>query len=132
MVLHPVPDRRIPYVSQLFALPRCWNGHKGADAIIIVEWIGYVGRAVSSTQSPNWTLPPFLVQQLFLLLAPVFFAASIYMELARIILLANGEAYAFIRPKRLTMTFVTGDILSFALQAMGTLINSSGHTKIDR
>jgi hypothetical protein len=91
------------------------NGHKSADDLIIVEWIGYVGRAVSSKQSPNWTLPPFLVQQLFLLLAPVFFAASIYMELARIILLANGEAHALVRPKRLTMTFVTGDILSFAL-----------------
>jgi len=53
------------------------------------------------------------------------------MELARIILLANGEAHAFIRPKWLTMTFVTGDILSFALQAMGMLINSSGHTTHD-
>jgi len=131
MVLHPVPDRRIPYVSQLSALPRCLNGHKSADAFTIVEWIGYVGRAVSSKQSPNWTLPPFLVQQLFLLLAPVLFAASIYMELARIILLANGEAHAFIRPKRLTMTFVTGDILSFALQAMGMLINFSDHTTHD-
>jgi hypothetical protein len=131
MVLHPIPDRRIPYVSQLFALPHCLNDHESADGLIIVEWIGYVGRAVSSKQSPNWTLPPFLVQQLFLLLAPVFFAASIYMELARIILLANGESHAFIRPKRLTMTFVTGDILSFALQAMGTLINTSDHTKHD-
>lgn len=107
------------------------NGHKSADTLIIVEWIGYVGRAVSSKQSPNWTLPPFLVQQLFLLLAPVLFAASIYMELARIILLVNGEAHAFVRPKRLTMTFVTGDILSFALQAMGTPINSSDHTTHD-
>jgi RTA1 like protein len=129
MVLYPIPDRRVPYVSQLCALPRCLNGHKSTDGLIIVEWIGYVGRAVSSKQSPNWTLPPFLVQQLFLLLAPVFFAASIYMELARIILLANGEAHALVRPKRLTMTFVTGDILSFALQAMGTLINTSDHTK---
>jgi hypothetical protein len=102
---------------------------QSTDGLIIVEWIGYVGRAVSSKQSPNWALPPFLVQQLFLLLAPVFFAASIYMELARIILLANGEAHAIIRPKRLTMTFVTGDILSFALQAMGTLINTSDHTE---
>ena len=107
------------------------NGHKSADTLIIVEWIGYVGRAVSSKQSPNWTLPPFLVQQLFLLLAPVFFAASIYMGLTRICILANGEAHAFIRPKRLTMTFVTGDILSFALQAMGMLINSSDHTTHD-
>jgi hypothetical protein len=64
-------------------------------------------------------LTPYIIQILFLLLAPVLFAASIYMELARIILLADGEAHALIRPKRLTMTFVLGDVLSFLLQCGG-------------
>ena len=48
------------------------------------------------------------------------------MELARIILLANGEAHALVRPKRLTMTFVSGDVLSFFLQNTGTLTSSVG------
>ncbi|KAF8855693.1 hypothetical protein BDZ45DRAFT_715617 [Acephala macrosclerotiorum] len=47
----------------------------------VIEWIGYIGRAVSGQQSSNWTIGPFLVQTLFLLLAFVLFAASIYMEL---------------------------------------------------
>jgi hypothetical protein len=98
------------------------ESHKKLTIVLKVEWIGYVSRIVSSTQSPNWTLTPFLIQDLFLLLAPVLFAASIYMELARIIILADGEAHALVKPKRLTMTFVFGDVLSFLLQATGTLI----------
>jgi hypothetical protein len=91
---------------------------------LLVECIGYTGRIVGSQQTPNWTLAPYIVQILFLLLAPVLFAASIYMELARIILLADGEAHALIRPKRLTMTFVLGDVFSFLLQCGGTLLLS--------
>jgi hypothetical protein len=101
------------------------DSHKMLTATLTVEWIGYIGRIVSSQQTPNWTLIPFLIQELFLLLAPVLFAASIYMELARIILLVNGEAHALVRPKRLTMTFVLGDVLSFALQGMGMLVKST-------
>jgi hypothetical protein len=98
------------------------DNHQMLNVVLAVEWIGYVGRIVGSEQTPNWTLPPYIVQVLFLLLAPVLFAASIYMELARIILLADGEAHALIRPKRLTMTFVLGDVFSFLLQCGGTLI----------
>lgn len=46
------------------------------------------------------------------------------MGLARIIVLADGEAYALIRPRRLTMTFVLGDVFSFFLQSAGTPILS--------
>ncbi|PIG89089.1 hypothetical protein AARAC_011274 [Aspergillus arachidicola] len=66
----------------------------------IFEIIGYIGRAMSSKQSPNWTLGPYLVQTLFLLLAPALLAAS---------------------------TFVTGDVLSFLLQGAGGGIQSSGN-----
>jgi len=84
-----------------------------------VEWIGYIGRAISSQQSPNWTLGPYLVQTLLLLVAPALFAASIYMELSRIILLADGESHALIKKKWLTKLFVCGDVVSFVLQMGG-------------
>ncbi|KUJ12579.1 RTA1-domain-containing protein [Mollisia scopiformis] len=92
----------------------------------LFEWIGYVGRAVSSQQSPNWTLGPYIVQVLLLLVAPALFAASIYMELGRIILLVDGEAHSWIKKRWLTKIFVAGDILSFLLQAGGGGIQSSG------
>lgn len=91
----------------------------------LVEWIGFVGRAISSQQSPEWTLGPYIMQTLLLLVAPALFAASIYMVLGRIIVLADGESHALIKKKRLTKLFVGGDIASFLLQAGGTLREQS-------
>jgi hypothetical protein len=84
-----------------------------------VEWIGYIGRAISSQESPNWTLGPYLIQTLFILLGPALFAASIYMELGRIILLTHGEKHSIIKKRWLTKFFVLGDIISFFTQASG-------------
>ncbi|KAF7716856.1 RTA-like protein [Penicillium ucsense] len=92
----------------------------------IFEIIGYIGRAASSKQSPNWTLGPYLVQTLFLLLAPALLAASIYMFLGRIILVLQAESHALMKKKWLTKVFVTGDVLSFLLQGAGGGIQSSG------
>jgi hypothetical protein len=41
------------------------------------------------------------------------------MQLGRIILLLHGESRALIKKKWLTKIFVTGDVLSFFLQAGG-------------
>lgn len=54
------------------------------------------------------------------------------MELARIILVADGQAYALVRPKWLTATFVTGDVISFALQGMGNVPRSKKSPKHNR
>jgi hypothetical protein len=86
-----------------------------------VEWVGYIRRAVSSDETPNWTLLPYLVQTLLLLLGPSLFAASIYMLLGRIILVLEAESLALLRRKWLTKLFVGGDVLSFLLQAAGKL-----------
>ncbi|OJJ65905.1 hypothetical protein ASPBRDRAFT_139120 [Aspergillus brasiliensis CBS 101740] len=94
--------------------------------IILVEIIGYIGRAMSSKQSPNWTLGPYIVQTLFLLLAPALLAASIYMLLGRIILVLQAESHALLKKKWLTKIFVTGDVLSFLLQGAGGGIQASG------
>jgi hypothetical protein len=59
---------------------------------------------------------PYIIQNVFILVAPALFAASIYMTLGRIILAVKGEEYSVIRPTRLTKTFVIGDVLSFLIQ----------------
>lgn len=74
---------------------------------------------MSSNQSPNWTLGPYIVQTLFLLLAPALLAASVYMFLGRIILVLKAENLALLKRKWLTKVFVTGDVLSFMLQGAG-------------
>ncbi|KAH7104946.1 RTA1 like protein-domain-containing protein [Auriculariales sp. MPI-PUGE-AT-0066] len=85
----------------------------------ILSFIGYIGRYISSTQTPDWTLGPYLIQTLLLLVAPALFAATIYMELKRIIALVNGEHLAPIPMRWLTKLFVAGDVLSLLLQAGG-------------
>ncbi|KAL7912368.1 RTA1 like domain-containing protein [Trichoderma velutinum] len=92
----------------------------------IFEFIGYAARCVSGKESPNWTLGPYIAQSLLLLVAPSLFAATIYMELGRIISLVNGEPYCLIRKKWLTKIFVFGDILSFFLQGGGGGYQASG------
>lgn len=59
---------------------------------------------------------PFVMQQNNILLAPVLYAASIYMTLGRIVRNARGEKHAIVSPRWLTAIFLTGDILALAVQ----------------
>ncbi|KAH7122075.1 RTA1 like protein-domain-containing protein [Dactylonectria estremocensis] len=91
-----------------------------------MQFIGYIGRAASSSESPNWTVKPYVVQTLLLLISPALFAASIYMILGRIILVVDGESYSPIRRVWLTKLFVLGDVLSFCLQGAGGGMMAAG------
>jgi hypothetical protein len=42
-----------------------------------VEVIGFIGRIVSGKESPNWTLGPYIIQAILLLVAPVIHFAII-------------------------------------------------------
>ncbi|KAF3015980.1 hypothetical protein E8E15_001418 [Penicillium rubens] len=90
------------------------------------EWVGYVGRILSSQESPNWTMGPYIQQSLLLLLAPALFAASIYMILGRMILRLDSEKLCIFKKKWLTKFFVAGDVLSFSVQAAGGGIMAGG------
>ncbi|KAE8391243.1 RTA1 like protein-domain-containing protein [Aspergillus alliaceus] len=83
------------------------------------EWVGYVARAIACNQTPNWTLGPYIVQAVLTLVAPALFAASIYMELGRTIVVLHAEKHSLIRVKWLTKIFVAGDVLSFLMQSAG-------------
>ncbi|KAL1630699.1 hypothetical protein SLS54_000570 [Diplodia seriata] len=84
------------------------------------EVIGYIGRSAGATEDyGKWTVPPYVLQSVFLLVAPALFAASIYMILGRIILLTDGESHAIIKRRWLTKFFVFGDVFSFLLQSSG-------------
>ncbi|KOS20015.1 Protein RTM1 [Escovopsis weberi] len=93
------------------------------------EFLGFAGRAASAAQSVGcWTLGPYLIQSLFILLAPALFAASIYMVLGRIILLTDGEIHAIIKRRWLTMTFVLGDVVCFFMLGGGGGILATART----
>ncbi|KAF9776716.1 hypothetical protein IL306_005064 [Fusarium sp. DS 682] len=92
----------------------------------LFEVIGYAARAKSGNESPNWTLGPYIIQSILLLVAPALFAATIYMELGRIVTMVDGEGRVLISKKWMTKVFVTGDVLSFILQAGGGGYQASG------
>lgn len=89
-----------------------------------LEVIGYIARAYSAHETPDWTLGPFIIQALALLLPPVFFAASIYMSLGRLIRAVHREDLSIIRPTLVTKIFVAGDIVSFLAQSAGGSMQS--------
>ncbi|KAM0547816.1 hypothetical protein ACHAPJ_010162 [Fusarium lateritium] len=62
---------------------------------------------------------PYACQNMFILVAPALFAASIYMILGRIIRSLNADKYSLLKPTKLTRTFVLGDVLSFLIQGGG-------------
>ena len=86
----------------------------------LFEVAGYASRIVNATEVPyHWDLPAYILQALLPLLAPALFAASIYIELGRIISLVDGWKHSLIKQKTLAPLFVLGDILSFLIQSSG-------------
>lgn len=51
---------------------------------------------------------PYVIQSLLILLAPILFAASLYMTLSRVIRAVDGGSYSPIAPRWLTRIFVAG------------------------
>ncbi|KAJ5947827.1 hypothetical protein N7466_000842 [Penicillium verhagenii] len=89
------------------------------------EIIGYIGRAVA--HSNTTTMGPYIVANIFVLLGPTLFAASIYMTLGRLIRRVGGEHLSVIRVSRLTKTFVWGDVLSFVVQGNSSSLSILGY-----
>ncbi|KAH6618831.1 RTA1 like protein-domain-containing protein [Boeremia exigua] len=93
----------------------------------ILEIIGYGARAVGKSKPA--AMVPYIIQALFILLAPILFAASVYMFLGRLIQATGCAHYSMIRPTRLTKIFVGGDVLCFLIQAVGTAILAGSDSK---
>ncbi|KAJ5338259.1 hypothetical protein N7452_004987 [Penicillium brevicompactum] len=70
---------------------------------------------------------PYIVANMFLLLGPTLYAASIYMTLGRLIRRVDGEHLSPIRVSRLTKTFVWGDVLSFIVQGNSSSLSVMGY-----
>ncbi|ELQ33630.1 hypothetical protein M0657_011464 [Pyricularia oryzae] len=97
----------------------------------LFETVGYVGRAISSTESPNFNKNPYIIQSVLLLLGPTLFAASIYMTLGRIIRLLDAGQYSLVPARWITKLFVLGDVLSFFAQGAGGGLLTTAKTEND-
>ncbi|KAI9147209.1 Protein RTA1 [Paramyrothecium foliicola] len=94
--------------------------HDFVDSAEPIETFGFAARIVQARQDPSdENLNPTIVSTFGIILAPVLFAASMYMMLGRIIRVTGAEAAAMIRPSWSTKIFVLGDIASFLVQLLG-------------
>lgn len=96
----------------------------------IMEVVGYVFRSLSSRQDP-YSVINFVVQYFFIVVAPVFISASIYVCLSKLIGWAAMEGFdtrsrAWLRPKLILWGFVACDVVATMLQIAGAgLIGSA-------
>ncbi|KXH36166.1 RTM1 protein [Colletotrichum nymphaeae SA-01] len=98
----------------------------------LCEVVGYAARAQNTTQEPGcWTLGPYIIQNVLLLIAPALMAASIYMILGRIIMLTDGESHALIKRRFLTKVFVSGDSAITNARGTGGGMMASGASMMD-
>lgn len=81
------------------------------------EAIGYAGRAAAHSDTVSTT--PYIIQSTLILLAPILFAASIYMILGRLIIRTDSAPLTIVRANWTTKIFVGGDILCFCIQGGG-------------
>ncbi|KAJ5818502.1 RTA1 domain protein [Penicillium riverlandense] len=88
----------------------------------ITELIGWGGRTWSSSCPYNGTA--FLMQISTLIIAPVFFTAGIYILLGRFIQLLGRDS-SVLSPKWYLWIFVTCDVISLVVQAIGGGMASS-------
>ncbi|KAF2028178.1 RTA1-domain-containing protein [Setomelanomma holmii] len=83
----------------------------------LCEVMGYLARALGTNNTGS--LIPFLLQGIFLLLPPVFFAASLYMVYSRVVRSVHGHRFSLITPLWSTRVFVLGDWFCLNVQSTG-------------
>ncbi|KAL5356083.1 RTA1 like protein-domain-containing protein [Aspergillus floccosus] len=94
----------------------------------ICEAFGYYGRAWSHTDRTR--IGSWALQQILILCAPPFVAATIYMVLGRIIRTFDAEHLSSIRTKHLTTIFVVNDVLCFLTQIAGAGVQVTGDAHV--
>jgi hypothetical protein len=92
--------------------------------------MGYVARIVAHDNTA--VSGPYIIQAVFLLLAPILFAASLYMVFGRVVKAVHGESCSPISPRWTTRLFVFGDISSFIVQCIGAAVLTSAKTLGER
>lgn len=96
----------------------------------VVQMVGYGVRA--GAHSRTGEIMPFCVQNTFILIAPVLFAATIYMILGRVIVRSKGEMHSLIKPSKITLAFVLGDVVSFLVQGGGAGMSAVQNAELSK
>lgn len=91
-----------------------------------MEIIGYIFRTLASVKDP-YRVTYFVVQYFFIVVAPVFISASIYVCLNQLIRWASAEGLtvgprSLLRPKVILWIFITADVVTTIIQVAGAAL----------
>ncbi|KAF4550846.1 RTA1-like protein 4 [Elsinoe fawcettii] len=101
---------------------RTWSFLIGLVLGCITQSIGYIGRIMMHNNP--WDDDAFTIQITCLIIGPAFISASIYLTLKHFVL-AFGTEKSLLRPAWYTYAFITGDIISIVVQAVGGALAAS-------
>lgn len=88
------------------------------------ETFGYYGRAMASDNPEK--VGPFIIQNLLILVATPFLAASVYMSLGRIIIALDAQRHSIINIRWMTKIYVLIDFGCIVSQFIGASLPASG------
>jgi RTA1 like protein len=96
--------------------PKSWGFVSCLAVGAILEFMGYVGRTVLS--SNPWNFGAFVIQNLMLVLGPTVVAAAISVTFKHLVIW-YGSRWSLIRPKLYPWIFVGTDVVSLLIQMAG-------------
>jgi uncharacterized membrane protein len=86
----------------------------------LMEIVGYIFRILSSQQDP-YSVPWFVVQYFFIVVAPVLFSAAIY-TIVSVMINIYGREYAPLPPRVVLGVFVGCDVAATIVQVAGAAL----------
>ncbi|KAL7756862.1 hypothetical protein ACKLNR_013855 [Fusarium oxysporum f. sp. zingiberi] len=95
----------------------------------LAQVLGYVGRVGMYFQPFNAI--PFQAQICCLIIGPAFNSAAVYLMLKHIVALF-GAKWSVLKPKWYTIIFITADVVSLVLQAVGGGITATSDFRTDK
>ncbi|QEU62081.1 hypothetical protein KDRO_E09680 [Kluyveromyces lactis] len=93
---------------------------------IAIEAVGYGMRYMSANDTDKLT--PYILQSVFLLVAPALYAATIYMVFGQMLHYLQCTKLSIVPARWSTTIFVIGDVLSFFVQGAGAGIMANADT----
>jgi len=91
-----------------------------------MEVVGYIFRLLSSQKDP-YSVPYFVVQYFFIVVAPVFFSAAIY-TIITVMIDKVGRQYAPLPPKLILWGFILCDVVATIVQIVGAALVGSAYS----
>ena len=95
-----------------------------------MQVLGYAARIWAHYYTNK--LAPNIIASCLIVLAPIFYAASIHMCLSRIIRSSNGAHLSILQPRWITRIFLAGDLIALNVQGNGAGLTVNDDPKLSK